>query len=191
MFNTTSSDLQDVFAQTFLPTPSTFLDIGCGHGRHGSNSFILEQLGWTGILVDHDRDLIELNKTFRRQPCIRADVTTCDWKTILDKDVYDYISFDVDGATIDAVKNFPWESVRFKIMTIEHDLYARGPEARSLIRQTMNENGYTMIAHDVCTNCTGEPFEDWFVDPNHFSPDMIAKYFSMGKRAIDVLYNPK
>jgi hypothetical protein len=190
MFPTTSSDLQDNFALAILPGKNTFLDIGCGHGRHGSNTFVLEKLGWTGLLVDIDRDLIELNKSFRTSPCIAADVTTCDWSKILDKDVYDYLSFDVDDATIAAVKNFPWEKVRFRVATIEHDSYRVGGAARDYIRAVMKTHGYICVSRDVLTSFSGEPFEDWWIDPNTCPGDAL-RFYSRNKMARQVLYVPR
>lgn len=187
MFPTTSSDLQDQFALSLIPGKGTFLDIGCGHGRHGSNTFILERLGWSGLLIDIDNNLVELNKTFRTEPCVAADVTTCDWSKILDKTLYDYLSFDVDDATIPAVKNFPWDKVRFKVITIEHDSYRVGPEARDYIRDVMKKNNYFCVASDVLTSFSGEPFEDWFVDLNVCPPETL-RFFSRGKMARQVLY---
>jgi hypothetical protein len=187
---TVSSDLQDQFALAIVSGKGTFLDVGCGHGRHGSNSFVLEQLGWTGLLVDIDATLVKLNKSFRTQPCIAADVTKCNWSTMLDKNYYDYLSFDVDEATIPAVKNFPWDTVRFKVITIEHDAYRAGPEAREYIRKIMKKNNYYCVAADVLTSFGGGPFEDWYVDLS-LCPQDVLRFSSQGKYARQVLYVAK
>lgn len=199
-FTTRSSNLQDEFAFRVIMTAhvlknenldykGTFLDIGCGHGLHHNNSLSLEHLGWTGVMVDIDKKLVEHNKTIRTSPCHAVDVTVPGWTdVILDKKVYDYISFDVDDSTVKAVKAFPWDKIKFKVCTIEHDAYRVGDEARDLIRKTMKDNGYFCIAYDV--QCSDGPFEDWYVDPA-LPAVAYMKYFSVAKRAIDVLFVQK
>jgi SAM-dependent methyltransferase len=190
MYPTTSSDLQDNFALSILPGKNTFLDIGCGHGRHGSNTFILEKLGWTGLLVDIDEQLVNMNKTFRSQPCIAADVTRCDWSKILTSTTYDYLSFDVDDATVQAIKNFPFDKVRFRVATIEHDSYRVGPAARDYIREVLTAHNYLCVAKDVLTSFSAEPFEDWWIDLKTVPVESL-KFFSNNKMARDVLYFAK
>ena len=188
LYLTTSSDLQDEFARRLIGDSGTFLDIGCGHGRHGSNTFILERLGWTGLMVDKDNDLINLNRTFRRAGCVAADVTKCNWDTILNRREYDYLSFDVDDATTQAVTHFPWDTCRFRVITIEHDAYRVGSHVCHFIRDILTRAGYLLIAKDVLTSFSGKPFEDWWVDPKTLSPESYYKYFSVRKMAKDILY---
>jgi SAM-dependent methyltransferase len=190
MFPTTSSDLQDNFALAILPGKNTFLDIGCGHGRHGSNTFVLEKLGWTGLLVDINEELVKINQTFRSQPCIAADVTTCDWSKLLDKEVYDYLSFDVDDATTEAIKNFPWNKVRFRVATIEHDSYRVGKTTRDYVRGVMTAHGYLCVAKDVLTSFSAQPFEDWWIDPKT-CPGEALRFYSVNKMARQILYVPR
>ena len=199
-FLTKSADLQDEFAYRVimmshylqhgnLEYKGTFLDVGAGHGFCHNNTIAMERLGWTGTLVEYNLELVQLNKKIRTQPCFSFDVRQKGWTNILDKKSYDYISFDVDDSTLEAVKVFPWDKIKFKVMTIEHDAYRVGTEARDYIRKIMKEQGYFCVAYDVLC-CDGGPFEDWFV-----SPDLPAlafmKYFSVGKRAIEVMFVPK
>jgi SAM-dependent methyltransferase len=191
MYLTTSSDLQDEFARRLIGDSGSFLDIGCGHGRHGSNTYILEKLGWTGLMIDNDDELVKLNRTFRRETCVSADVTKCHWDTLLYRKNFDYLSFDVDDATTLAVQHFPWDTCRFRVITIEHDAYRVGGNVRQLVRQTLNKAGYFLLAADVMTSFAGQPFEDWWVDPKTMAPESYLKYFSVGKLAKDILYVPR
>ena len=201
-FCTCSSDLQDefilrLFTKTNPNFKGTYLDIGCGNGFEGNNTFLLEQAGWSGYLVDLDKEAYEWN--IKHRPGSKSfctDVTTCEWNTLLGKTenetrIFDYISFDVDEATMGAVNNFPWDTVRFRAITIEHDTYRFGPRAREYIRQIMSDKGYLLVCADVCAGFNGGPFEDWFVDPKELDETIYQPYTSMWARAIDVLYEPK
>jgi len=82
----------------------------------------------------------------------------------------DYISFDVDEATMPAVAHFPWDRIRFATMTIEHDQYRFGTATRDHIREVLTNHGYSLICADVVmpnspTETYG-PFEDWYADLN-------------------------
>jgi SAM-dependent methyltransferase len=201
-FRSCSSDLQDEFVHRLFLTrdpefKGTFLDIGCGNGYDGNNTYLLEQRGWTGFLVDIDQDAYLWNSEHRTgSKSFCQDVTTCDWNIILGKEptekcTFDYISFDVDEATSGAVNNFPWDTVRFRVITIEHDTYRFGPARREYIRELLSDYGYLLVAGDVCAGFNGGPFEDWFVDPKTIPEEDYEPYMSRLCRAIDVLYEPK
>ena len=201
-FTSCSSDLQDEFVMRLFLTKNpdfkgTYLDIGCGHGYKGNNTFLLEDRGWTGYLVDIDKDAFEWNVKYRTaSKSFCEDVTVCDWNALLgksedEKRLFDYISFDVDEATMGAVNNFPWDTVRFRVMTIEHDTYRFGPAKREYIRELMRDHGYLLVAGDVLAGFNGGPFEDWFVDPLLVPEEDYMPYMTMWSRAIDVLYKPK
>jgi len=193
---TVSADLQDEFVHRLLGPKGRFLDIGCGHGIHGNNTFVLEKSGWTGEMIDLDKTAYEWNKVNRKCRSFCDDVTTCDWNAIIQKKpdeivTYDYISFDVDEATIPAVKHFPWSTVRFRVITIEHDAYRVGNETRALIRETMAANGYMLLAADVCADFLYQPYEDWYIDPTLIDSDVYMPFISEGLRAAEVIYRPK
>ena len=196
-FITNSADLQDEFAARLLGNSGRFLDVGCGNGGvMGNNTLMLERLGWSGVMVDIDAEAHRWNVGNRKARAVCADVTTCDWLSLLnmkvgEKVVFDYISFDVDEATVAAVKHFPWSSIRFRLITIEHDAYRFGDGARALIRETMSQNGYLLLAGDVCADFLYQPYEDWFIDPLTVSPLTFLPYVSNGLRAAEVLYTPR
>ena len=160
---------QDKFPQALLhrvTSTKTYLDIGCHHPTTLNNSYALERAGWKGLSVD----ILDFSSAFRacrKDPFIRADVTTVDWESIITKHfpsrVIDFISFDVDDATRSAFANFPFWSVRFKTMTFEHDGYRVGTQLRDSIRNKLSFLGYTLVCADVIAEGYGA-FEDWWVD---------------------------
>lgn len=195
---TNSADLQDEFVQRlFAGATGRFLDVGSGRGTDtGNNTLMLEKAGWSGFLVDLQQEAYEANKKERKVIAVCADVTKCDWHQILDisvsdKTTFDYISFDVDDATIPAVERFPWNTIRFRVCTIEHDAYQRDSKARYVIREKMALHGYMLLAGDVCADFVDEPYEDWFIDPTTFEPNIYERYFSHGFRAADVIFTPR
>ena len=195
-FLSRSADLQDEFAARLIGNKGRFLDIGCNHGIIGNNTYTLEQLGWDGVMIDYDIHSYRWNKENRKANVFCDDVTNCDWNSILgkkpdEKIVFDFISFDVDDATVPALNHFPWSTVRFRVMTIEHDLYRVGPATRNAIREKMSQHGYILVAGDVCADFLYLPYEDWFIDPTTISPMDFIPYVSNGLRAAEVIYTPR
>ena len=150
---------QDRWAYEKIGDTGFFLDIGCGHPNEGSNTFGLEAVGWTGVLVDYDDYVSQLCRAQRKVPYIHADATKLDWSTIegIPK-VVDYLSLDVDAASLDALKQF-MRYFRFKVATIEHDSYRFGNGSRDEMRRILETAGYTCAFKDV--ESKGMPFEDW------------------------------
>ena len=147
-------------------------------------------------MIDLDIDAWKWNQANRKAKSFCDDVTTCDWNVILgkkpdEKILIDFISFDVDDATVPALNHFPWSTVRFRLMTIEHDFYRVGPATRTAIREKMSQHGYILLAGDVCADFLYQPYEDWYIDPNTISPMDFLPYVSNGLRAAEVIYTPR
>ena len=160
---------QDTLPRYLLDRKGTYLDIGCYRPTYHNNSYSLELEGWTGLSVDYQNFSEEFNLK-RKNPFLYGDVTTIDWSSTIQNNPFmqttiDYISFDVDDATLAAVNLFPWDSVRFATMTIEHDQYRCGTSTRDYIRSLLTSRGYTLLCSDVIMPGYGA-FEDWWVDMN-------------------------
>jgi SAM-dependent methyltransferase len=182
---TTSENHEDEFAHILLTkgNPSfkgTFLDIGCGHGRHGSNTYTLEEAGWTGWMLDTNKDLMMFNSKFRKCKTFYLDNYNINWTDVIPSMV-DYISCR-DSA---AVRTFPWNTIRFRVLTINHGEY------KEEFRRVMAENKYVLLASDVCNDFSYQPFADWFVDPNTVDADIVRNYMNKSVRGIEVVYKPK
>ena len=154
---------QDKFIHDLLGDSGTFLDIGACHPVELSNTYALEQLGWTGICADNDPGACKLLREQRTAKVIEGDATKVDWMKYLTSGVIDYLSADIDQATLLFLRNFPLDKVRFRAITIEHDLYRNPPEVKREIYSILTRHGYIRVCEDVRSQDL--PFEDWFVAP--------------------------
>ncbi len=128
--------------------------------------------GWTGLSIDCQEFSLEFAAK-RKNLFYCTDVTTVNWDDVIQRcpfmqNTIDYISFDVDEATMPAVAHFPWDKIRFATMTIEHDQYRFGTATRDYIREVLTNHGYSLICADVVMpDSPTEPygaFEDWYAD---------------------------
>ena len=146
----------------------TFLDVGCSHPVVWSNTCALERVGWTGVLIDKDPNVGALIAADRRSPFVFADATTIDWLELCDahglRRTIDYLSFDLDASGGEAFAAMPWASLRFRILTVEHDAYRFGDGVRQRMRSILRGHGYDLLCPDVKNE--GLEFEDWWVDPS-------------------------
>jgi hypothetical protein len=165
---------QDVFPRHLVRRPGTYLDIGSFRPTYHNNTYALEKEGWTGLSIDCQEFSLEF-ATKRKNLFYCTDVTTVNWDDVIQRCPFmqhtiDYISFDVDEATMPAVAHFPWDKIRFATMTIEHDQYRFGTATRDYIREVLTNHGYSLICADVVmpnspTETYGA-FEDWYADLN-------------------------
>lgn len=158
----------------------TFLDIGCSHPTEINNTYALEKLGWRGSSIDCT-DLHDLYVKTRKSHFAQTDATKL---TFEHGTLYDYGSFDIDGATFDALENAISQSVKFRVLTVEHDSYRLGTEMRDKERAFLAKNGYTMICEDVCHD--GYPFEDWWVRLNLVDSALAFGTVCVGKNGCDI-----
>jgi len=167
MFNSNSQAQQDVFVHTLLPTTrGRFIDIGSHHPIHINNTYALEQLGWTGYLFDIDPQWKAITEKSRTSPFILTDVTTYDWDSFLKREgiegaQFDYLSFDVDDASLITLRRFPFDKLSFKVCTIEHDSYRFGEARAQEMRTILQSHGYEIVCKDVKNQ--GNAYEDWYV----------------------------
>lgn len=180
-----SQAAQDIFPRTVLVPHTgavrTYLDVGASHPTYISNTVVLEMEGWYGVSMD----IVDAKGLFdqfgRKNPFVCADATQVDWEKLFDKypvlhDGYlDYLSFDVDDATIPAFDHFPFDKVKCSVITIEHDAYRVGPQTRNYIRERLLNLGYMLVCEDVICEGHGE-FEDWWVYPSpQVNMDIVSK----------------
>jgi hypothetical protein len=157
---------QDEFVHLVLPrSTGTFLDIGSHDPIHINNTYALERLGWTGSLFDCDPKWRAPTEAARTSPFYCEDVTTFDWATFFGPagTTIDYLSFDVDEASLKTLRRFPFDLVTFNVCTIEHDRYRFGAEVAEEMRSILTQHGYVMLCEDVRND--GLPYEDWYVRP--------------------------
>lgn len=193
MFKPASQAGQDLFVYRILKNKrdGTYLDVGAGNciaefrgDNCGSNTLRLADMGWTGVGIDTEKNYVWGWQHIRRHKFITEDATTLDWDKliaetpILQKTV-DYLSFNLDDATTAGVKHFPFDKIKFRVITIEHDSYRVGDEVKKLIRDILPKFGYELLCSDVSVQITGyKPwiYEDWWVDPNTVDMTLANKF---------------
>jgi hypothetical protein len=164
IFKSRSQAGQDRFAFEVLgrPEKGTFLDIGANNPIDINNTYALEEAGWWGLLVDNSPESQQACRKSRSSPFLLADATTVEWGDRM-CDLVDYLSLDVDEATVETMINFPWDRIRFRTLTIEHDAYRFGHDRRDRMVKLLQQQGYDVLCADVCDQ--GMSFEIWAVDP--------------------------
>lgn len=161
---------QDRFVEELLVKPDgmingSFIDIGCYHPS--SNTLSLEELGWSGILIDRNPVVKQQTPTRKNQYWI-GDSTIYPWEGKLH---VNYLSLDVDEASLATLEHIPLNDITFDIITIEHDHYAYQNEElspRIKMRKILSRHGYHLVCSNVCDIINGKksPFEDWWVGKN-------------------------
>lgn len=172
---------QDLFVweMTEHKTDGYYLDLGCNDAVFHSNTYALEQLGWTGLLVDVVGGCESRKGTF-----VRCDATQPSERLLFLYSqmpvVVDYLSLDVDQATIPALKTLPFATHTFRIITVEHDAYTGDNSRRSEIRSFLSGLGYNLVCADVCVEwppgTKPVPFEDWWCFPDLISPALVSTF---------------
>jgi len=164
---------QDLFVVAMLggKRDGSYLDVGCFDPVEGNNTHLLDtEFGWDGMSIDHVEQSFGMSG--RRGTFVHADATQppsermCRIRDRIAPDgLIDYLSLDVDEATNQALPIF-LDFAKYKIITIEHDVYARGTEQQEEQRKLLYDNGYVLQCPDV--HLQGKPelvFEDWWCVP--------------------------
>lgn len=173
----------------------TYVDIGSAHSRDHNNSYFLDtQLGWRGLCVELES---RYNDSYvDRKGCtyINGDATKIDYAAVFASmampSSIDYLSLDVDVLDFEVAKILPYDLYRFKVIGIEHDAYQHGDKYRIPQRELLLSKGYVLacadmfVRHPDFENC---PFEDWYLDPQYFSGDVIEKVRSSSCYPDDVV----
>lgn len=180
--------LEDVFALYLTDfQPGFFVDIGCGHPLIGSNSRLLEAMGWKGICIDASK---HPEWDYQRSTkCHVADATQVAYADLFRSEsapsTIDVLSIDVDDACFETLKALPFEGVAYNIVMIEHDFY-RTSALRDPERALLISRGFDLVCADV-THEPGKPFEDWWLKADHFDRRLVSGVRSCGEFDIDVI----
>jgi len=177
---------QDLSVLELFKTTGVFLDIGSADPKINSNSYLLEKKGWVGICIDKN----SYDYTCRLCKFIHGNAIKI-IKTLNDYNkTYDYISLDIDSNTNRALESIIENNIRFKFLTIEHDVYkqSRGVrfagmspiEFQSKQREILFDNGYKPLFFNIQPNWKlNHPFEDWWYEPEFDFP-IIESLKKMG-----------
>lgn len=173
-----SNEGQDLLVTKLVQQPGYFLDIGSGNPIYGNNSFVLELLGWKGLLIDSMPESVERAKRYRTSSIIECDVTKVDWSALLAEfkapPVIDYISMDTDAANTELVKRFPFDKYQFKVMTFETDIYQGDDSRKRACQEALAPYPqYAPLLEDAKVD--GLEWEDWWINRDLIDPAIVAK----------------
>lgn len=183
---------QDLFVYLLTKkTNGTFFDIGSHDPVMINNTYALEKLGWSGYLFDIDPKWLSSTKATRSSKFILTDVSSFDWTTFVEQEGiankrFDYMSFDVDAASLKTLRRFPFDKVSFNVMTVEHDRYRFGISVAEEMRDILTKHGYVILCKDITNE--GFPYEDWYVHSSFLSENPhIQAYATDGLEWSDVI----
>ena len=180
-----------VFNITSGKKNGTFMEVGGHHPVNINNTYALEEQGWTGFSFDINPSFETIFKTVRKCKFIVADMTNFKWDDFLIQydlagKTFDYLSFDIDEASLPALRIFPFDKIRFNVMTIEHDRYRFGQEVADNIRDIVLRHNYEIVCKDVTND--NFPYEDWYVHRDYILANpQIEKYKCENKSWIDII----
>ncbi len=76
--------------------------------------------------------------------------------------VIDYMSLDIEGMELKALRGFPFDEYQILTMTVEHNLYTGKLEYKKEIQDFLLSRGYSIYKENV--ESEGFPFEDWYIN---------------------------
>ena len=171
--NNWSQSFQDMFVLSMLDGKKNgvYVEVGADQPRVISNTYLLEtEFDWAGVSFELDGDKVSFFNTMRRNKCICDDATEFDYKYLFEERKYpkqiDYLQLDIDPAegTLAALKKLPLDDYRFSVITYETDVYSSGADIQDEQIEILESYGYQLVSKNV--KCEGNPYEDWWVDPN-------------------------
>jgi hypothetical protein len=185
---------QDKFILSILQNKKNgkYIEIGAFDPIQISNTYLLEKdFSWEGFSLDIISEYVDKFNGNRINKCICADGTAFNYDEQIQKmwgniDRIDYLQVDCEPAenTYKCLCAVPLDKYRFSVITFETDYYTSGSEVRRLSREKLLQNGYKLIASDVCNE--GNAFEDWYVDPSYVSEEIYKKFICENKEGKDI-----
>ena len=178
-----SQSMQDMFVLSMLDGKrnGVYVEIGADKPKIINNSYLLEtDYDWTGVSFEFEPEKVEFFNDFRKNKCICADATQFDYKLFFQENSFpkqiDYLQLDIDPAegTLAALKKLPLDDYRFSVITYETDIYNAGADIQDEEIRYLQSYGYQLVVKNVANE--GNPYEDWWVDPNVVDRAIIDKF---------------
>lgn len=170
-----SQVFQDLFVLTCLDgkKDGTYLEIGGGHPVHGNNTYLLSQLGWTGVSIDTSKEFIDKWKEVRQvDKIVQQNSLKVNYPQLLKENnlpnKIDYLQIDVDPAknTYKTLLKIDFNKIKFGVISFEHDYYVDETRSyRDLSRKYLQDLGYVLVVAGVSPD-DKTPFEDWYCHPD-------------------------
>ena len=170
-----SQTFQDMFVLTMLDgkKDGRYLEIGSADPYYGSNTALLEELGWTGLSLEILEEQVKKFQEHRSNEVIHCDATKFDYHS-LDED-FDYLQVDCEppATTYDILTKLPFDKLKFSVITYEHDYYTDMDSIyREKSREFLKEKGYVMVVGNIAPDDTSA-YEDWYVHPDCINPNIL------------------
>lgn len=157
--------------------PGTYLEIGAAQPDLFNNTFFLEkELGWKGMSIEIASTYMQDWKNKRVNPLLIRDALQVDYSKLLKefpKEI-DYLSLDVDDTYVEVLKRIPFETYKFKVITIEHDAYRYGDIYRNREREFLEQRGYKLMVQNIL-DWVGQ-FEDWWVHESLLTNSLLKRW---------------
>jgi tetratricopeptide (TPR) repeat protein len=171
-----SQSYQDLFVLMVLngKRNGSWIEIGCAHPTYGNNTKLLEELGWSGISIDIDTNVVENWKDRKTIP-YQIDATKVDWDKIDLNSITDYLQIDVDPPEIsyEVLLSIPLWEKKFRVITFEHDHYTDNSKTiREKSRKYLRSFGYELVVNDIAVD-EYSSYEDWWIHPDLVDPKII------------------
>jgi hypothetical protein len=172
-----------------------FVDVGAYDGVQTSNTFALEQMGWTGVCIEASPAVAAACASNRRCVTVaRAVAERSGWVWMLgDRIVHhggvqvaaatlteildsvnapgqiDYLSLDIEGGEMIALRGLDFDRYTVTLMTVEHNLYADGPAHKDEIYEFLTDHGFERVVNNaLCLDPNPmyykQPYEDWYMN---------------------------
>lgn len=164
-----------------------YVDIGAHDGLVHSNTLLLERdYGWNGVCVEPQDVPFEQLAAARRAACVQTAVLDYDGAVAFMNDhvsssgtivpcmtlttvleavdaprTIDYLSIDVEGSELEVLNGLDFNAYTVNLITIEHNLYLRGPEHKDAIYSLLTALDFERVCEDVVAPGYGA-YEDWF-----------------------------
>ena len=172
-----SQTYQDMFVLTMLDgkTNGKYFEIGAADPHYGSNSALLEQLGWEGTSLEIQEKEVAKFNAVRKNPATLVDATKFDYSVL--KGHIDYLQIDCEppATTYAILEMIPFEQCTFGVITFEHDYYADVTRSyREKSREYLLSKGYLLVVSNIAPDTTSA-YEDWYVHPKHVDKAIIDK----------------
>lgn len=167
-----SRHFQDMFVLSCLDakTEGTFIELGSGHPELFNNTKLLEEnFDWKGLSLDNSERMCHIFSRERKTPIILGDASKQNFGELFKQHCFephvDFLRINAEHASLEALKNIPFDKYEFNVIQFQHNAIWWGPEFRDQSRSLLKQIGYILLVPNVAVD-PKSPYEDWWVHPN-------------------------
>jgi hypothetical protein len=171
-----SQTYQDMFVLSMLDGNKygEYLEIGSADPFRGSNTALLEELGWIGTSLEIKPEEVIKFKKHRKNEVVLCDATLYDYSYLTGSIDYLQVDCEPPATTFEILKRLPFDKCDFKVITYEHDHYTDiEGKYRELSREFLISKGYVLVVGNISPDDIS-PYEDWYVHPKYIKPEIMS-----------------